>query len=347
MTTTTRLRMVFSATMTTIALRWSLRASAFSPSWSSSRASSSLGGSSGVGRDLDEVLAVGEAAARAAGAIARSADEDARRVRATKANARDLVTASDLACQRAVERVVSEAFPDDSFLGEEDVAAGSDASAAALTDALRRVADDDALLWIVDPIDGTTNFQAGLPLYCVSVGVLSPSTGEVVVGLVYNPALDEMTSAVRGRGLVVDGVPLNASSSSTSTLALSESVVNVGFPVAGGETTLRLSSRAVAVLRSRVRGLRMIASAAQVMAWVARGNLQAYVSWDLNAWDVAAGTLLVREAGGSVRDLNRRDDDDREAGLECRDLCVTSANAGTRTRDELLSVLRDHDCVRY
>lgn len=207
---------------------------------------------------------------------------------------------------------------------------------------------------------------AGLPLFCTSIGVVSLSNNEdpeVVAGVIYNPVLNEMTSAVRGRGAYVNGKRLTvagegrqqqqdqhetvAVASPSSMLLLDESLVNIGFPVVK-PSTLAASSRAVAALAPKVRGLRMVAVAAQVMAWTAQNKFQAYVSWDLNAWDVAAGMLIVKEAGGSVLDFSGK-----EATIQnSRDLIVTSsgslgAGVARVLGEEILAILSEHDCLQY
>ena len=266
---------------------------------------------------------------------------------------------------------------------------GSEASISALSDALiqnsgsDRVHDkEETLLWIVDPIDGTSNFQSGtcrrkpnlalflfalsqfpcnktlapnciiksgLPLFCVSIGVVS-SKGEVVVGVIYNPILDEMTYAIRGQGCYVNGKKLGGKVGSKNTvIRLSEGLINVGFPAAK-ESTLMVSSRAVQALATKVKGLRMIASASQVMAWVAQKKLNAYVSWDLNSWDVCAGMLIVEEAGGYISDLQGN----KIITVESRDLIVSCEGAmreGGANDEclhmELLKVLTKNDCINY
>jgi len=288
----------------------------------------------------------------------------------TKTNAADLVTESDLECQRVIEDIIRREFPHDSFLGEENVAAGSLASVSALGEALVSGNDDasveeeeERLLWIVDPIDGTTNFQAGLPIFCTSIGVVSlgndrdgssqtDNQPEVVVGVIYNPILEEYTCAVRGRGCYVNGKRVHKSTSvayrdndntNGNGIPLNRALVNVGFPVYS-ESLLGVSSKAVAALATKVRGLRMVASASQVMAWVAQGKFDAYVSWDLNAWDVAAGMVIVEESGGFVSNF-----DGTRADVSSRDMIVT-CNEGSLQRSlscELREVLEQNDCFEY
>jgi len=314
-------------------------------------------------RDLQHVLNTIEKAAYSAGKIALSTAGRIA-VKSTKANTRDLVTESDLACQRLIEKIVMEEFPDDVFLGEEGIDIGGGDAAIASSDALRKAlgiaregdVNLDRLIFVVDPIDGTTNFQAGLPMYAVSIGVVSlaGSEPEVVAGAIYNPALGEMTSAVRGGGCYLNNIRIDPTvppvdnrqrEPRRQTTVLSQSLVNVGFPVCK-ESTLQVSSRAVTALATRVRGLRMVACASQAMAWVALSKFDAYFSWDLNAWDIAAGMVIVEESGGSVCNF-----DGTRADVSSRDMIITcrpeSVGEEGLLRDELIEVLRDNDCLEY
>jgi myo-inositol-1(or 4)-monophosphatase len=305
-------------------------------------------------RNLDHAVTFSQYAARQAGDIMlQTAGKIA--VKGTKSNAKDLVTESDIACQELIQKLLKKGFPDDFFLGEENVDAGSDASQEALSKALLLGSDstnnddgeDDRLLFIVDPIDGTTNFQAGLPIFCVSIGVVHLATQEVVAGVIYNPALNEMTTAIIGEGAYLNGKKLELSNSTTQDegeeqLKLAQSLVNVGFPVVK-ESTLNISCKTVAALATRVRGLRMMACASQVMAWVAHDTFQVYTSWDLNAWDVAAGICIVREAGGCVMDFNGND----ASLVGSRDLIITSPTGGRVLGQELRQIMEETGCLEY
>jgi len=307
-------------------------------------------------RDLQQALQTAERAAFQAGEIMKQTSGKIA-VSKTKTNTADLVTESDLECQRVIKNIILEECPQDSFLGEEDVDPGSMASSSALKDALTRRDQEDEtekLLWIVDPIDGTTNFQAGLPMFCVSIGVISvpmdnntKDEPQVIAGVIYNPVLNEMVSAVRGRGSYLNGKRIHPSKvteeAAETEISLDQALVNVGFPVYS-EGTLRVSSRAVTALATKVRGLRMIASASQVMSWVAQGKFNAYVSWDLNAWDIAAGMVIVEESGGFISNFKGK-----RASISTRDMIITS-NEGTSNHSLskiILQVLTENDCLEY
>ena len=312
-------------------------------------------------RDLQQVLHTIESSAYAAGEIALSTAGKIA-IKDTKANARDLVTESDVKCQALIREIISNEFPNDVFLGEEGIDLSGDSSIAS-SDALKAalgiasaLAEEDAtqqqdkLLFICDPIDGTTNFQAGLPIYAMSIGVVSlaGNTPQVVAGVIYNPRLQEMTSAVIGRGCYLNNKRINPKPNTQQQpreSILNQSLINVGFPICK-ESTLLVSSRAVTALATKVRGLRMVACASQAMAWVAHSTFSSYFSWDLNAWDIAAGMIIVEESGGLVSNFNGT-----KADITSRDMIITSCpeNVGEEglLRDELIQVLRDNDCVEY
>ncbi|KAL7483989.1 hypothetical protein ACHAW6_009637 [Cyclotella cf. meneghiniana] len=336
-------------------------------------------------RDLQHVLATIEKAAYSAGEVTlATAGKIA--IKATKANIRDLVTESDFQCQALIKEIIMSEFPGDFFLGEEDVdmrdvggkeMTTSESLTKALGVAIPKDDGDDCLLFVVDPIDGTvskvlsddvfadltnqrrychmslrfikTNFQAGLPLYAISIGVISLAGNhpEVVAGVIYNPTLAEMTSAVRGRGCYLNNQRIKHHTQEQHEprkSILNQSLINVGFPIAK-ESTLLASSRAVTALATKVRGLRMIASASQTMAWVAQCKLNAYFSWDLNAWDVCAGMVIVEESGGLVSNF-----DGTRADISSRDMIITCcAQRGEEglLRDELITVMAENNCMGY
>ena len=301
-------------------------------------------------RDMQKVIQVAEEAAFKVTKLMMETSGNIA-VSKTKMNAADLVTESDIECQRIIKQTISDHFPMDNFLGEEDLDAGSTASINGLSSALSNAVQDhddnakDKLLWIVDPIDGTTNFQAGLPMFCVSIGIVAIDEHNepvVVGGVIYNCVLNEMVSAVKGRGCYINGEKMKPRAASSD---LKQALINVGFPVSS-EGTLRASSRAVAALATKVRGVRMIASASQVMSWVAQGKLNSYVSWDLNSWDIAAGMVIVEEAGGFISNF-----EGAKAMITDRDLIVTckqdddSDNAPLSK--QILDILTENDCLKY
>ena len=186
----------------------------------------------------------------------------------------DIVTASDRASEALIVARLRGAFPAASILAEEGGAyAGT---------------SDER--WIVDPLDGTTNYAHGYPLYCVSIAF--ERAAEVVAAAIYAPALGELYAAERGGGTTSNGARVRV----TGTALVADALVCTGFVPSlyarNGENFAHLSHVAQAVRRD--------GSAALDLAFVARGRFDAFWEYDLKAWDVAAGALLVREAGGRV-----------------------------------------------
>ncbi|MFN8777068.1 MAG: inositol monophosphatase family protein [Flavobacteriales bacterium] len=157
------------------------------------------------------------------------------------------------------------------------------------------------LNWIIDPLDGTTNFVHGLNIWCTSIGLARGS--EPLVGVIYDPNANELFSGSRNRGARLNEKNIRVSQVNT----LSKSLLATGFPYDdfGREEQYFLLLRA---LTHRTRGIRRLGSAALDMAWVACGRMEAFYEYGLNSWDVAAGTLLIREAGGMSTTFNGGDD---------------------------------------
>lgn len=225
-----------------------------------------------------------------------------------KSSPSDLVTDVDPECERMIRAQIAAQFPLHEVLGEETTEPGSEASAKAAA-AVRQKEH----LWIVDPLDGTTNFVYETPLSVVSIGYAE--VGVVQVGVVYDPYRKEVFLGIRdfGSWLLTAKMADEWAREPASTIPgrrliaservrLSDSVVATGFPTrseARDKTTeagLRLSGQ--------VKSLRAYGSAALHLAYVAAGRLDGFWEYDLNAWDIAAGALLVEAAGGVVRDLN-------------------------------------------
>ena len=237
--------------------------------------------------DLDDYMRVCEAAVRAGGQVVQ---DWAGRFDVRKKGPADLVTQADFASQEVVRRTVLTAFPGHCLLGEEaepTCAAGVSPAQAAETAAPQR-----EYRWIVDPLDGTTNYVHGVPHYCVSLAL--ERNGRLLVGAVYDPILDECFTAIEGRGARLNGQPIHAS----GVTALSESLAAVGFPpiVQPDAPDLRLFLE----LLPRCQAIRRTGSTALNLCYVAAGRFDLYGAYSARAWDVAAGVLLVREAGGRV-----------------------------------------------
>lgn len=211
-----------------------------------------------------------------------------------KYSAQDLCTEVDKGSEMMIKNLVLTHFPHHSFLGEEGVEPGPEASERAL-DNVR----DAEYLWIVDPIDGTTNFVHGFPFFSVSIALAHK--GEVIVGVVYDPMRDELFVAEKGKGAYVHGKRMQVSEEA----ALGESLLATGFP-ADQQFALPLNMKGLQALVPQVRNIRSGGSAALHMAYLAAGRLSGFWEIGLNSWDLAAGALLVAESGGRVTDTKGR-----------------------------------------
>jgi myo-inositol-1(or 4)-monophosphatase len=208
----------------------------------------------------------------------------------TKYSSHDLVTEVDKGAEMMIRNLIQTHFPDHSILGEEGVAPGPAASAQALNDV-----SGAEYLWIVDPLDGTTNFVHGFPFFSVSIALAYK--GEVIVGVVYNPIHNELFVAEKGKGAYVRGKRMNVSAETK----LSDSLIATGLP-ADRDGALPVNLRGLNALCPKVRNIRVAGSAALHMAYVAAGRLSGFWEIGLNSWDMAAGVLLIKESGGVVTD---------------------------------------------
>lgn len=211
-----------------------------------------------------------------------------------KSSAQDIVTEVDKGAEQMIRRLILTHFPDHAILGEEGVPPGPEA----FDKALEEVRDEE-YLWIIDPIDGTTNYVHGNPYYSVSIALAH--NGEIIVGVIYDPSRDELFIAEKGKGAYVHGNPTKVSKE----LKLSESLISTGFPIDPSHN-LPQNMAGLQALLPKVRNVRCGGSAALQMAYVAAGRLSAYWEIGLSPWDVAAGVLLVQESGGTVTDTEGR-----------------------------------------
>jgi myo-inositol-1(or 4)-monophosphatase len=192
----------------------------------------------------------------------------------------DLVTAADLATERAFRTLIGGRFPSHAVLGEEAGAGGSSPAAARFR-------------WIIDPLDGTTNFAHGLAFFCVSIAL--QVDGQTEIAVVYDPVAQELFSAERGRGAWVNGTRLRVSTHD----ALLDALLCTGFPYSIREDQARQVD-VFARFLGRARAVRRLGSAALDLSYVAAGRFDGFWEEQLHAWDIAAGVLLVQEAGGRV-----------------------------------------------
>jgi myo-inositol-1(or 4)-monophosphatase len=230
------------------------------------------------------VGSIDPAAATAAG-IAREAGAVLRELR-DRASAWDkpdgtLLTEADLAAERLIVGRLRAAYPEDAVLAEEGGATGA-----------------GDRLWIVDPLDGTTNYSHRLPLFAVSIARFT--SGEPELGVVYLPILDELFLAVRGQGATLNGAPIQVSAIDSVNAAM----VNVYFDRRRRlEEGLALLDRVGRAVRGRVK---VMGSTASLLCYTACGRLDGFVRNTTRVWDFAAGALIVKEAGGRVTDFEGR-----------------------------------------
>ncbi len=194
----------------------------------------------------------------------------------------DLVSYVDRETEQLLVAGLRALLPEAGFLTEEGTVAAS-------TTPLR---------WIIDPLDGTTNYLHGLPCYAVSIGL--EAAGAIVLGVIYDPSRDELFHATRGGGAFCNGRPLRVTPGTAALEApLGRALIATGFPYtqfAGLAAYLQI----LADFMAQSHGVRRLGSAALDLAYVAAGRFEGFFEYNLNAWDVAAGVLLVREAGGLV-----------------------------------------------
>jgi myo-inositol-1(or 4)-monophosphatase len=189
----------------------------------------------------------------------------------------DLVTEADLEAEKIILETIRSNFPEDSILSEES----------------GRQKHTSGRTWLVDPLDGTTNFTHGFPFFAVSIALEIEK--EIVLGIVYNPKMDECYEAVRGEGSRLNKSPINVSKTSN----LNESLLATGFPYdihEKSEEVINFFGKMVV----RAQGIRRPGSAAIDLCYVAAGRFDGFWEQGLNPWDTAAGILIVEEAGGKV-----------------------------------------------
>jgi myo-inositol-1(or 4)-monophosphatase len=232
-----------------------------------------------AGRELEALLALALRLAREAGAIQRASYEAVRSID-TKSQPNDLVTEVDRACEAHLVGALTRERPLDSVLAEEG-------SGFARPGATYR--------WVIDPLDGTTNYAHGYPRFAVSIGV--EREGAQALGVVYDPLLDELFHARAGGGAFRNGRPIRVSGESD----LRRALVSTGFAY-DKAITEDDNTREFRSFLKRAREVRRDGSAALDLCYVAAGRFDAYWEFKLSPWDVAAGTLIVTEAGGRVTD---------------------------------------------
>jgi myo-inositol-1(or 4)-monophosphatase len=229
-------------------------------------------------------------------------------LRIDKKGAIDLVTEVDLEVERMFRALIAERFPDHDILAEE----------------LGQSRTGSRYRWVFDPLDGTTNYAHGLPIFCSTLAL--ERDGEAIVGAVFDPNRRELFTAERGVGAWLNGEPLRVSTSD----ALSESLLVTGFPYDLRDRLDDILGLFAGFLRE-ARAVRRLGSAAIDLCWVAAGRMDGFWEQGLHAWDTAAGALIVAEAGGRVTTL------DGGAWLPASGQCLATNG---RIHDRMIDVIR-------
>lgn len=201
----------------------------------------------------------------------------------------DVVTDIDNTTEMLIKRRFSEATPQHKFLGEEESFDNKDN----LKERIKQ-AQSEEYTWIIDPIDGTSNFVQEVPIYSVSIALAH--YGEIILGVIYDPSHDELYYAEKDKGAFMNGEPISVS----MTTKLNQSVIGTGFTTKPDARVKNLAAHQT--LSVHCRSIRAFGSAALHSAFVASGKLTAFVQHGLYIWDTAAGALLIQEAGGKVTD---------------------------------------------
>ena len=224
---------------------------------------------------MADFLDVAITAARVAGEIQRAGLR--RPVAVRVATAHDVKLQTDVDCEEAIRGILRSAFPDHAILGEEE--GGS--------------IDADVPTWIVDPLDGTVNYSRRHPHFCVSIAL--QVEGRSIVGAVYNPITDELFTAREGQGAFLNGERITVSAVSE----LRDAMVAIGCGKC--DTTVEGTLNAVRELIHTTQKIRILGAAALEMSYIACGRLDGFIEDGLRTWDIAAGDILIREAGGRVQ----------------------------------------------
>jgi myo-inositol-1(or 4)-monophosphatase len=237
--------------------------------------------------NLHPMLNVATKAARAAGAIINRAALDIESVRISQKQVNDFVTDVDHRSEETIIETLLTAYPGHGILAEES--------------GTQHGAKDSEFVWIIDPLDGTTNFIHGFPVYCVSIALAV--RGKVEQAVVYDPSRNDLFTASRGRGSYLNERRIRVSKRTK----LTECLISTGFPFRTGDNFKQYLA-IMADLMPRAAGLRRPGAAALDLAYVAAGFTDAFFETGLNSWDVAAGSLLVSEAGGLVGNFTGESD---------------------------------------
>jgi myo-inositol-1(or 4)-monophosphatase len=222
----------------------------------------------------------------------------------------DLVTTADLEAEKEIVSSLKSAFADHNFLAEEN----------------KYPKTNSEFTWVIDPLDGTNNFAAGLPIFCVSIGLVRD--GQILVGVIYDSTRDELFCAEKSKGAFLNGRRIRVSSKAS----LSESVLITGFYYDRGEEMSQTLENIRKFFLNPVTGLRRLGAAALDLAYIASGRASGFWEFCLSPWDFTAGKLMVEEAGGKVTDRLGKDVDISKKSY------IVASNG--KIHDQMLAILK-------
>lgn len=263
----------------------------------------------------DPVLAVAVRAARRAGSVIVDAARDLKRLPAHAKEHGEIASSASTEAENAIVATIRAAFPEHAVLGEE-------------SGHIEGARDGAGFKWIVNPLDGTANFAHDYPAFAVSVALAHGT--EVTHGVVFDPVRDELYTAIRGKGAQRNGAPIRTS----SCMALEHALVSTVFP---SRASPQMPGAIVLfnALSARCPGLRRVDAAALDLAYVASGRLDGFWVTSLKPWDIAAGALLIKEAGGRVGDFAGGTD-----FLRAREVMAAAPGVFTALREAIASAHR-------
>lgn len=227
--------------------------------------------------NIEELLTFAQETAVSAGQLVR--EKYYRPLEIRTKGFRDIVTDADIAAQKLITTAIQNAYPTHGFLTEEEDG---------------QLPTTGEVVWVIDPIDGTTNYSRLQPLFCVSIAV--QIQGISVIGAIYDPMRNELFSAAHGLGSHLNNKPIHVSAVDT----LEDTIVGLDWSRHKGLRTSTLDI--LACFAHQVQVVRAIGSAALALAWIAAGRFDVYLNFNLRPWDVAAADVLIREAGGTLSD---------------------------------------------
>ncbi|HEX9006168.1 MAG TPA: inositol monophosphatase family protein [Bacteroidota bacterium] len=258
--------------------------------------------------DLHQMLETATDAAREAGAFLKESVGRVKNIEQKLGQFRNLVSEIDKGSEAKIIAAIKGRYPDHAILAEESGGTGGGSD----------------YTWIIDPLDGTTNFLHGVPIFCATIGI--EHRGEIIAGVSYDPNRDELFAAERGSGAFLNGERLSVTAAGT----LRDALMVTGFPYHLADTPEGPLVHFNNFTRAS-QGIRRLGSAALDLAYVAAGRFDGFWEISLNPWDMAAGVLIVREAGGRVTDFQGRPVD-----IYRKEILATNG----RIHEECMAVLR-------